>query len=544
MTSATDLELARSAFERRAWSEAVRLFEAAEPAAGLGLDDVERLGIAHQMLGQPNLAIETWERGHRTAIAAGETTLAARFALLVALTFAERGELAQAGGWHARGGQLLEQVEGDCVERAYFLVPIALRALAEGQPRHALEVFEEMAALASRLRNAEGVAMSCLGRGQAYLALGEIERGTALLDQAMVAATLGEVSPINVGRIYCSSIEAYQGLYDIGRAQEWTGALNDWCESQPDAVPFRGRCLVFRSELLQLHGQWSAAAAEVHRARDWLLRPPPEPAAGEAYYQQAELHRLRGEFRDAEADYREAAKWGRRPDPGLALLRLTKGDSAAAAASIRRALDEADATERVRLLEPYVAIMLATGDGEAARRAMEELRELSVRLGQMPLLEAVSFRAEGLVRLAEGDAAEALVAFRQSSNRWRTLDAPYEAARLRVEIAEACRRLGDHDAAAIELAAAREVFARLGAEPDVKRVDRLAGAPRAAPAGLSPREAEVLAHITHGRTNREIAATLGISERTVDRHVSNIYTKLDVSSRTAATAFALEHDIG
>jgi DNA-binding CsgD family transcriptional regulator len=541
MTLATELDLARAAFDRRAWSDVVRRLDAAEAVGRLEPADLERLGVARQMLGRPDLAIGVWERGHKDAVAAGATMIAARFALLIALTYGERGDMARAGGWHARAGRLLEQAGEDSVERGYYLAPIGLRALAEGDPARALGVFEEIAAIAERIGDAEGVAMSCLGRGQALLAMGEVERGLAFLDQAMVAVTLGEVTPLNVGRIYCASIESLQAVYDVGRAQEWTGALHDWCESQPDAVPFRGRCLVFRAELLQLHGQWPAASAEIDRARDWLLRPPPEPAAGEAFYQQAELHRLRGELREADADYREAATWGRRPDPGRALLRLMEGDARAAAASIRRAVDEADAVERVRLLEPFVEIMLAAGDLDAARHGMEQLRELSGRLRQTPLLEAVAARAEGRVLLAEGDASAGLAELRRSWDRWRTLDAPYEEARLRVTIAEACRALGDDDSAALELAAAREVFDRLGAVPDRDRVDALAGARPVLPGGLSRREVEVLVHVARGATNRDIAAELGISERTVDRHVSNIYAKLDVSSRAAATAFAYEH---
>jgi len=542
MTSTTDLDVARAAFDRRAWSEVVRRLESADAGGRLEPDDVERLGVAHQMLGRPDLAIAAWERGHREALAAGETRLAARFALLVALSFGERGDMAQAGGWHARAGQLLEDIEEDCVERGYYLVPIALGALMQGDPARALAVFEQIGAMADRLDNAEGRAMSCLGRGQALMALGQIERATSFLDQAMVAATLGEVSPINVGRIYCGSIEAFQAVYDLGRAQEWTAALHGWCESQPEAVPFRGRCLVFRAELLQLHGQWPAAADEVQRARDWLLRPPPEPAAGEAYYQRAELHRVRGEQKEAEADYREAARWGRRPDPGLALLRLAQGDIRSAAASIRRAIDEVDAMARVRILDPFIEIMIAAGDLDAARRALAELRELSAQR-PTPLLAAVAGRAEGLVHLADGDPSAALPALRRSGDRWRSLDAPYEEARVRVAIAEACRALGDDDGASVELAAAREVFDGLGAVTDRDRVDALLGVTPAAPAGLSAREIEVLGHLARGATNREIAAELGISERTVDRHVSNVYTKLDVSSRAAATAFALEHHL-
>jgi len=543
MTTTADLDHARDAFDRRAWSDAVRGLSAADRAAGLGPDDLERLGVAQLMLGRPDLAIAAWERGHQEALAAAATRLAARFALLVALAFADRGDLAQAGGWHARAGQLLEGVDEDCIERGYFLAPIGIRAMAEGDGRRAFAVFEQIAAMAERLGSREGVAMSCLGRGQALMALGEIEQGTGFLDQAMVAVTLGEVSPINVGRIYCASIESLQAVYDLRRAQEWTDALHDWCESQPDAVPFRGRCLVFRSELLQLHGEWPAAAAEVERARNWLLRPPPEPAVGEAYYVQAELCRLRGELRQAEGHYREAARWGRRPDPGLALLRLGQGDTRAAAASIRRALEEADPVGRVRVLEPFVEIMIAAGDLASARRGAKDLQELSARLKPTPLLDAVASRAVGLVDLAYGEPARALGALRRSSDRWRALDAPYEEARVRVAIADACQSLGDEDAAALELAAAREVFDQLGAVPDRDLVDRRLGAPPEAPGGLSPRELEVVAHVAQGRSNRDIAAALGISERTVDRHVSNIYTKLGVSSRAAATAFAIEHGL-
>ena len=227
---------------------------------------------------------------------------------------------------------------------------------------------------------------------------------------------------------------------------------------------------------------------------------------------------MRGELRDADADYREAATWGRRPDPGRALLRLAEGDPAAAAASIRRAVDEADAVERVRLLDPFVEIMLAAGDLAAARQGMGQLRELTGRLRQTPLLEAVAARAEGSVLLAEGDPAAALAALRRSSDRWRTLDAPYEEARLRVTIAEACRALGDHDTAALELAAAREVFDRLGAVPDRDRVDALAGARSPRPAASvrvrSRCSAMSLAAVRIARSPRSSASASGRSTDT------------------------------
>jgi ATP/maltotriose-dependent transcriptional regulator MalT len=255
------------------------------------------------------------------------------------------------------------------------------------------------------------------------------------------------------------------------------------------------------------------------------------------------LHRLRGEFVAAEADYREGSRWGRKPDPGLALLRLAQGDRAAAAATIRRALDEADRTQKPRLTEAVALIELANDRVDAARAAVTALSDLVAAGPPMPLLEAIATRADGLVRLAEGDVKGALSALRRASDQWRALEAPYEVARTRIAIGQACRALGDADAATLEFAAAREVFVELGATPDTAALDALVGTPPPKPGGLSSREVEVLGHLARGRSNREIATVLGISERTVDRHVSNIYTKLDVSSRAAATGFAYEHDL-
>jgi DNA-binding NarL/FixJ family response regulator len=272
-----------------------------------------------------------------------------------------------------------------------------------------------------------------------------------------------------------------------------------------------------------------------------MSRPPIEPAVGEAYYRQAELHRLRGETAEAELAYREASTWGRRPDPGLALLRLASGDGPAAAASIQRALDEADEFSRMRLLEPYVEITLRRHDQVAARTAADELAGRAVRFSAL-LPRAIAARAVGRVLLAEGDPRAALASLRSSAELWLQLDAPYELARVRVQLGLACLAIGDSDGADLELSAARAVFTALGAVADLADVEAASG--RDGPwrtAGLSRRELEVLRRVATGRTNRDIATELGISERTVDRHVSNVFTKLDVSSRAAATAYAYEH---
>jgi DNA-binding CsgD family transcriptional regulator len=541
VTTSADLDLARAAFGRRAWTEVADRLAVADANGPLEIEDLERWSVALHMLGRSDDSRRVLERAHLAALHAGDPIRAARHAFYLVMSFGEQGEYAQAGGWHARATRLLDEAGTDCIERAMLLVPAALLARDEGRPAESLALFDQVAAAADRYHDPDLHAMACLGRGETLIAMGEVERGLSLLDEAMVAVTAGEVEPINVGIVYCGSIQAYQAVFELGRAQEWTTALTRWCDSQPDAVPFRGRCLIFRSEILQIHGRWKDAVDEVGRARDWLLLPPPKPAVGEAYYLQGELHRLRGDFDAAEAAYREGATWGRRPDPGLALIRLAQGNGQAAAASLRRALDEADPIARPRLLEPFVEVMLAGGDVDAAEGAAAELAAIGRGGAQPPLLRAIAARADGLVKLAKGDAKSALVALRSAWELWQTLDAPYESARARVAIARACQALGDDDGAAIELAAARQVFDGLGALPDRDRVDALAGAPPPAPGGLSPRELEVLRLVARGGTNRDIATSLGISERTVDRHVSNIFTKLDVGSRAAATAFAYEH---
>jgi DNA-binding NarL/FixJ family response regulator len=537
------LESGREAVARQAWGDAYRDLSAADAAERLDVDDLERLALSAHMVGHTDVAARTWERAYHAAIDDGQTARAVGHAFHIIMGLGQRGEFAQAGGWHARATGVLDAEGLDVVERGYLLIPEALLSFQNGDAATAFGLFERVAELARRFGDHDLATYGRLGRGQSLISMGEVVRGVAFLDEAMLAVTAGEVSPMTVGTVYCAAIEAFGEIFDLRRAQEWTAALSAWCDAQPDLVPFRGRCLVFRTEIMEFHGLWRDADRDAQRAYAWLSRPPIEPAVGEAHYRRAELHRLRGHHADAEHEYRQASQWGRRPDPGLALLRLAAGDGTAAAASIRRALDETNGMARARLLAPFVEIMLATGDVAAARSATAELAALADRSGAALLL-ALAARAEGEVRLAEGDAREALTALRQAAARWQELDAPYESARVRVGIARACLVMGDGDAAELEFDAARQVFAGLGAAPDLERLGRLAGEVAADhPGGLTGREIEVLRLLATGRTNRSIAADLTISERTVDRHVSNIYTKLDVSTRSAATAWAYEHDL-
>jgi DNA-binding CsgD family transcriptional regulator len=544
MTAADTLDQGRESFGRQAWAVAFAQLSAVDREAPLAPDDLERLATAAYLVGRDADSTDIWTRAHHEFLARGDVERAARCAFWLAWVLLNKGELVRGGGWVARARRLLDDGQRDCVEQGYLLWGVAARSIFEGDSTSACATFARAVEIGERFGDQDLVTLARVGQSRALLWLGDTAAGVALLDEVMVAVEAGEVSAIVAGDVYCSVIEGCQEIFDLGRAQAWTAALSRWCASQPDLVAYRGQCLVHRAEIMVLRGAWRDAMEEAQRASERFLKGPDHPAAGAAFYQQAELHRLRGEFAKAEEAYRQASRWGRMPQPGFSRLRLAQGQVAAAQAAIRRVVNEAtDRVMRSNLLAAYVEIMLAAGDVAAARAAADELSAIAGDLGA-PMLHAVAAQAQGAVLLGEGDLPAALAALRRAWMAWQELEVPYEAARVRVLLGLACRKLGDQEGAELELDGARRVFQQLGAAPDLARVQALS--PKAAPkaaGGLTGREVQLLRLMAAGKTNRVIAAELVLSERTVDRHVSNIFAKLGVSSRAAATAYAYEHQL-
>ena len=444
----------RESYTNSAWKDAYASLSSAEQATQLAPEDLELLAISAYMLGREDEWMQLLERACRRHSEAGAVLRAARCAFWIGMQLAIRGDMGPATGWLGRAQRLIERDGNECVEQAYMLLPVALQHEASGDYAGAAATAATAVEAAERFADRDLFALAAHVQGALLVTDGQVREGLRALDEAMVAVTAGEVSPIVAGIVYCGVILACEEIYEVRRAQEWTAALTRWCEQQPDLLSFTGRCLVHRAQLMRLHGAWRDALEEAQRAGRRFEEAMNRGAAAKGWYLRGEVHRLRGEFSDAEDAYREASQLGFEPQPGWALLRLARGNADAAAAAMRRLTGET--TERLRragLLPAYVEIMLAVGDVDEARSACRELGETAAEY-ESALLHALAAQARGAVALADGDAATALPELRQAWRAWQELEAPYESATTRVLIAGACLALGDGDAYTLELEAA------------------------------------------------------------------------------------------
>jgi DNA-binding CsgD family transcriptional regulator len=538
------LERGRRSFEARAWKAAYEALEQADEAQPLEAYDLELLARSAYLLGREEGWLEALGRAHERYLEDGEALRAVRCAFWAGTHLAVRGELGRASGWLGRAHRLLEREEEECAEHGYLLLPTAYQHDAMGDLDGAVAAATRAAALGERFDDPDLFALAVHVQGQMLVKQGRVQEGMRLLDEAMLTVTARNLSPIVTGIVYCGVIAGCQEVYELRRAQEWTEALTQWCDEQPELMAFTGRCRVHRAEIMHLRGAWVDALNEARRAGERFAQAMNRAAAAQSAYRQGEVHRLRGDFAAAEGAYREANDFGWEPQPGLALLRLAQGNTRAAAAAIRRVVGGTDEPlRRASLLPASVEILLAAGAVEEARAAAAELEQTAATFAT-GMLGALAAQARGETDLASGDIAAALGPLRRAAQAWQELEAPYETARSRVSIGLACRALGDEETAVLELEGARAAFERLGAAPDLARLDSLTGrAADVAAHGLTARELEVLRLVAAGKSNREIASELVISEHTVARHVQNIFGKLRVSSRAAAGAFAFQHDL-
>ncbi|GAA0959608.1 hypothetical protein GCM10009554_73540 [Kribbella koreensis] len=531
-----DLELARRAFERRDWAAA---YDRLSLVADLGPDDLLKLATAAFLAGDDDACIRALQRGYQAHVDSGHTLGAVRFAFWLGLVLSTRGEAAVAAGWVARAQRLLADQPDDVVERGYLLIHDFFRYLDQQDFANALRIGSEIADLGRRFGEPDLVAQGLVCQGRLLMYSGQVPEGLALLDEAMVAVAAGELSPIFAGNVYCAMIEACQEVADFGRASAWTTALTRWCDTQPDLVPFTGQCAVHRGQILRLRGAFSEALEEFELARRRYAATNSQGAAGLALSECGDVLRIRGELAAAESCYEQASGFGYEPQPGMALLWLARGRTPAALAAIRRLLAETpDPVHRSRLLPAATEIFVAGDCGDEAEAAAGELTKIAEAFGCTGLRATAAYCA-GLVALAADDAGRALPCARLATQLWTGLQAPYEVARARVLVGRAFRILGDEDSATSELTAAGQAFAELGAVTE--SIDRLLL--RKAAGGLTVRELEVLRLVAAGNSNTEIAQHLVLSDKTVARHLSNIFTKLDVPSRTAAVAYAHAHDL-
>lgn len=512
---------------------------------GLSAAELDQFSTAAGLVGHHDDLVRALQRAFVRSRDEGDARGAVRAAFRLAMSTASHGEQALSAGWLGRATELVEEIGGDSPERGWLAFMRMFRAIGTGDFAEAQILADEAAATGRRFHDADLIAMAVCAQGRVALYGGRFADGLAHLDEAMVRVVAGEVSPFIAGHVYCTAIEGCQEVSDFGRVAEWTAALERWCDAQPGLLAFTGQCAVHRGQLMRLRGAWDDALREYSLAADRYLELGTPSAIGLTALETGDVLRLRGDLDGADAAYQRAADLGVDPQPGLAQLWLAAGRGTAALAAVERLLAEPGGpVQRCHLLPAAIEVLLAVDHDDRADRARPlatELAALASSIGS-GVLSAAAAQAMGAVELAAGDAAGALPYLRKAHQLWTQASSPYDAAVARLHTGRCLLALADESSAERELSAARTAFRRLGAVPMADLASSLL-APASLPGGLTAREVEVLRLVASGRSNPQIAAELVLSEKTVARHLSNIFGKLDVGSRTAAAAYAFERGL-
>ena len=480
-------------------------------------------------LGRMTEAIEMYSSVYRHYLDADDLAGASRTAVQLSIHTRLVGEAAQSAGWSSRAMRHLDAVP-ESSDHGYPLFLKIAAHMGQGEIELALADARRMQSLGQRFADPTLQALGVYYEGRVLVKQAKVKQGLSLLDEAMVAALSDQLGQLWTGAIYCGLMDVCNELRDPRRAFEWTEATRRWTDPLPLASVFPGICRVHRAQVMQTRGDWAEAEAEALGASVDLVGIDVF-AVADAFYEVGEVRRMRGDFKGAEEAYLKAHDHGRDPQPGLALMSLAQGRIAPAAASISAALAAKQSLrlDAAPLLSAQVAIALAADDVALAERSAAELEDIA-RDFDSAGIRADAYRCTGSVRSAQGRHMEALSSLRSAANIWQELNAPYEVARCRTLLAECYRELGDADAADREQAAARQQFERLGVV-----IDR-----PAYPNGLTAREVQVVGLIAAGMSNREIAESLVLSQKTVARHLSNIFVKVGATNRSALTAFAYD----
>jgi DNA-binding NarL/FixJ family response regulator len=529
----------REAFDRREWKAARDRLSAPDLAA-LDPEDLHALATAAYLMGDIETCVQAWQRAFQVH-SDSDNLAAARDALWLTLVLVNSNNEAAGRGWQARAARLLDAEPDDVPERGFLDMHVMFQQIFSGQLEKGMELAVSIAESGRRHRNPDLVAVGLMCQGRMTMYSGRVPEGLALLDETMALVAGGGVSPIIGGAAYCAMIDACQEIDDYRRMTDWTRMLSDWCDQQPDLVPYTGQCAVHRAQIMRVNGAWSDALDELELAQARYEALGLGAAVGQVLYERGEVLRLQGDADAAAAAFDAADGFGHDTQPGLTLLWLSQGRVEAAVAAARRLLDEVpDPVHRSRVLPAATEVLVAAGDLDGAAAAADELEQIASGFGLVALSASAAY-AKGSVALARSDPAEALPHLRLAWRTWLDLGARYHAAWARARIGQAFRAMGDEDSARAELVVAGRTFEELGADPARREVERLLGGARAD--RLTAREIEVLRLVAAGHTNPQIAAELFLSEKTVARHLSNIFGKTNVKSRTAAAAYAFQHQL-